>query len=227
MSAPHRRSRIDQRSLVAAFAFFLVLTASSSQAGIFRDVMDKMGMGGPTPTKDASGAPLVFPREGFSCCVLHFDGDKINDRNYASLPMIPAGTPVEVVGYDGSVAKIKIEGKAMRLDHNYGKDQESLDVWVNKIVVNEDPRPRITDYPPDVQEAIRLGKVMVGMTREQAIAAIGYPAANENITLDSPVWQLRRARGDEYQLNFDRNGRIESVSGDDSITSLMIYRPKK
>jgi len=158
MSAPHRRLRNDLRSLVAALAWLLMLTASSSQAGIFRDVMDKMGMSGPTPTKGANGAPLVFPREGFSCCVLHYDGDKINDRNYASLPMIPAGTPVEVVGYDGSRAKIKIDGKAMRLDHDYGKDQESLDVWVNKIVVNDDPRPQFAEYPPDVQEAIRLGK---------------------------------------------------------------------
>ncbi|HEX9140094.1 MAG TPA: hypothetical protein VF848_09905 [Steroidobacteraceae bacterium] len=227
MSAAHRRPRHDQHSWVVALACSLMLTASSSQAGIFRDVMDKMGMSGPTPKTDAKGAPLVFPREGFSCCVLHYDGNKINDRNYASLPMIPAGTPVEVIGYDGSTAKVKIDGKAMVLDHNWGRDQESLDVWVNKVVVNEDPRPRIADYPPEVQEAIRLGKVMVGMSREEAISAIGYPVANENITLDSPIWQLRRARGDEYQLNFDRNGRIESVSGDDSVTELMIYRSKK
>ena len=227
MSAPHRRSRNDQRSVVVALAWLLMLTASSSQAGIFRDVMDKMGMSGPTPKTGANGAALVFPREGFSCCVLHYDGNKIVDRNYASLPMIPAGTPVEVTGYDGSTAKVKIDGKAMHLDHDYGRDQESLDVWVNKVVINEDPRPQIAEYPPEVQEAIRLGKVVVGMTREQAIAAIGYPAANENITLDGPVWQLRRARGDEYQLNFDRNGRIESVTGDDSVTELMIYRPKK
>jgi hypothetical protein len=226
MSATHRRPRYDQRSLVVALAWFLMLAASSSHAGIFRDVMDKMGMAS-TPTKAANGDPLVFPREGFSCCVLHYDGSKINDRNYASLPMIPAGTPIEVVGYDGNTAKVKIDGKAMRLDHDYGRDQESLDVWVNKVVVSQDPRPQIGEYPPDVQEAIRLGKVTVGMSREQAIAAIGYPPANENITLDSPVWQLRRARGDEYQLNFDRNGRIASVTGDDSVTDQMIYRPKK
>jgi len=115
----------------------------------------------------------------------------------------------------------------MRLDHDYGRDQESLDVWVSKVVVNQDPRPQIGEYPPDVQEAIRLGKVTVGMSREQAIASIGYPPANENITLDGPVWQLRRARGDEYQLNFDRNGRIASVTGDESVTDQMIYRPKK
>jgi hypothetical protein len=226
MSAAHQRPRHDQRGLVVALACFVMLTGSPSQAGIFRDVMDKMGMAS-TPTKSANGAPLVFPREGFSCCVLHYDGNKINDRNYASLPMIPAGTPVEVVGYDGNTAKVKIDGKAMVLDHNWGRDQESLDVWVNKVVISEDPRPQIGEYSPDVQEAIRLGKVTVGMSREQAIAAIGYPAANENITLDSPVWQLRRARGDEYQLNFDRSGRIASVTGDDSITDLMIYRPKK
>jgi hypothetical protein len=113
----------------------------------------------------------------------------------------------------------------MRLGHDYGRDQESLEVWVNKIVVNDDPRARIATYAPPIQAAIREGKVMVGMTREQAIASIGYPLTSENVSLDAPTWRIWRSSRGEYDLNFGADGRIKSVTGDDGVTSLVIYQP--
>jgi hypothetical protein len=61
--------------------------------------------------------------------------------------MIPAGTPIEVLNYGSNRAYIKVDGKPMRLGHDYGRDQESLEIWVSKIVVNDDPRPRIATSP--------------------------------------------------------------------------------
>src|ERR1700685_2746588 len=109
-----------------------------------------------------------------------------------------------------SAAKYKCEAKPRRLGHDYGRDQESLEVWVGKIVVNDDPRPRIATYPPTVQAAIREGKVMVGMTREQAIASIGYPLPSESVSLDAPTWRICRSSHGEYDLNFGADGRIKS-----------------
>jgi hypothetical protein len=157
--------------------------------------------------------------------VLHYSRDWINDGNYAELPMIPAGTPVEVLSYGSNRAYVKVDGKPMRLGHDYGRDQESLDVWVSKIIVNDDPRPRIATYAPTVQEAIRQGKVMVGMTREQVIAAIGYPLTSENASLEAPMWRIWRSSRGEYDVNFGPDGRVLSVTGDDSVTSLVVYQP--
>jgi hypothetical protein len=139
--------------------------------------------------------------------------------------MIPAGTPVEVLSYGSNRAYVKIDGKPMRLGHDYGRDQESLEAWVGKIIVNADPKPRIATYPTQVQAAIRAGKVMVGMTRDQAIAAVGYPLTSENISLDAPTWKIWRSSHGEYDLNFGADGRIKSITGDDSVTRLVIYRP--
>jgi hypothetical protein len=139
--------------------------------------------------------------------------------------MIPAGTPIEVLNYGFHRAYVKVDGKPMRLGHDYGRDQESLQAWVGKIVVNDDPRPHIATYPPPVQAAIREGKVMVGMTREQAIASIGYPLTSENISLDAPMWRIWRSSHGEYDLNFGEDGRVKSITGDDSVTSLVTYRP--
>jgi hypothetical protein len=214
-------------SLALASAISLSLAPCGAHAGILRDVMVSVGLAKPSAASTAPGAtgPETLPRQGFACCDLHYSRDWINDGNYAELPMIAAGTPIEVSSYGSNRAYVKIDGKPMRLGHDYGRDQETLQAWVSKIVVNGDPRPRIVSYAPTVQAAIREGKVMVGMTREQAIVAIGYPLTSENVSLDAPVWRVWRSSHGEYQLNFGTDGRIKSITGDDSVTLLVTYRP--
>ncbi len=202
----------------------LILVCDGSQAGILRDVMVSVGLSKPAPPAAGSQA---LPRQGFACCNLHYSKDWINDGNYAELPMIAAGTPVEVLSYGFHRAHVKVDGKPMRLGQDYGRDQETLEAWVGKIIVNEDPRPRVATYPPPVQAAIREGKVMVGMTREQAIASIGYPLTSENASLDASMWRIWRSSRGEYDLNFGADGRIKSISGDDSVTSLVTYQPAR
>jgi hypothetical protein len=195
------------------------------QAGIFRDMLSSVGLAKPDqPPSNATGAPS-FPRNGYACCNFHYSKDWINDGNYADLPMIAAGTPIQVVKYGRDRAYVTIDGKQYGLGHDYGRSQETLDVWVNKVVVNDDPRPRIASYPFAVQEAIRQGKVMVGMTREQCIVAVGYPMTAYNASLDENTWHIWRSTHEEYQLNFGPDGHLQSVTGDDEVTTQMLYRP--
>jgi hypothetical protein len=206
-------------------AISLSLAPCGAHAGILRDVMVSVGLAKPPPTAPGATGPETLPRQGFACCDLHYSRDWINDGNYAELPMIAAGTPVEVLSYGSNRAYVKVDGKPMRLGHDYGRDQETLQVWVGKIVVSDDPRPRIATYAPTVQAAIREGKVMAGMTREQAITSIGYPLTSENGSLNDPVWRIWRSSRGEYQLNFGPDGRVKSITGDDSVTKLVTYQP--
>jgi hypothetical protein len=211
-----------------ALAGVIALDPCGAHAGILRDVMVSVGLSKAPPppaTPPGTAGPQSLPRQGFACCVLHYSRDWINDGNYAELPMIAAGTPIEVLSFGSNRAYVKVEGKPMRLGHDYGRDQESLEVWIDKIVVNDDPRPRIAKYSPSVQAAIREGKVMTGMTREQAVASIGYPLTSENASLNDPIWRVWRSSHGEYQLNFGPDGRVKSITGDDSVTSLVIYPP--
>lgn len=218
-----RRRRAAALALLGALSLAL---AAGAEAGIFRDVMEKMGLSKPAaPKTDAGGTP-VFPRQGFTCCNFHFDGDTVSDSNFAELPVLPAGTPVTIMGYGRHRANIDVDGKPMRLDHEEGRDQESLDTWVNKIIVAQDPRPRIAGYPADVQAAIKAGKVMRGMTREQALIAVGYPVTKTTKSIDLPVWRLWNSKRGEYQLNFDADGRITTITGDGDVTSQVIYLPR-
>jgi hypothetical protein len=212
------------RYTIAASIAVAAALVVPAHAGILRDVLSSVGLSKSEAPKDANGTPS-YPRQGFACCDLHYNKDWINDYNYSELPMIPAGTPVEVVRYGRHMAEIKVDGKPMRLGQDYGREQETLDQYVKKFIVSEDPRPRIASYPQAVQEAIRQGKVMIGMTREQCIVAVGYPAVNENVTLDAPAWRVWRSSGGEYRLYFGPDGHLSSVSGDGDIESQVVYHP--
>src|SRR5882724_1493574 len=104
------------RASLTSFAILGVLLASlTAHAGILRDVMASVGLSKPAPPPvGADGAP-AFPRQGYACCDLHYEKDWINDGNYAELPMIPAGTPIEVLSYGSNRAYVKVDGKPMRL----------------------------------------------------------------------------------------------------------------
>jgi hypothetical protein len=221
-SIPPRR--LAGYAAALSLALPLTLGSPASQAGVFRDVLASVGLAKPSPPPPPPpGSGL--PRQGFACCNLHFDKDWINDGNYAKFPMIPAGTPIEVQSYGKNRAFVKVDGKQMLLGHDYGRDQETLEQWVNKIVVSDDPHPRISRYPQNVQQAILAGKVVVGMTREQAIVAVGYPLTSENGPLESSTWKMWRSTHGEYDLNFGPDGRLASITGDDEATGLMTYTP--
>lgn len=164
-------------------------------------------------------------RTGFTCCNLHYEGDWINDGNYAELPMIPAGTPAKVFSYNGTWAAVDIGGKPFRLGHDYGRAQETVEQWVAKLVVPADPKPKIANFPPDVQEAIRLGKVLPGMTKPQVIVAIGYPLTSENASLAAPMWRNWISSFGEYQLIWDNNGALQDVVTDPTVRTRIVYQP--
>jgi hypothetical protein len=67
-------------------------------------------------------------------------------------------------------------------DHEVGlRDDTALNKedtlrWARRIIVAEDPRLQLATWPPEVQSAVRYGRVMVGMTRAQVLVSLGYPA---------------------------------------------------
>jgi hypothetical protein len=220
---PRSSARAVAACLALAIALYVVPHAA--RAGIFRDMLSTVGLAKPDAAPTNANGVASFPRQGYACCNMHYSKDWINDGNYAELPMIAAGTPVEVKNYGRHRAYVNIDGKQFGLGHDYGRDQESLDVWVNKVVVNDDPRPRIASYPFAVQDAIRQGKVMIGMTREQCIVSVGYPLTSENTSIDATTWRIWRSTHEEYQLNFGPDGHLASVTGDDEVTTQVLYRP--
>jgi len=160
----------------------------------------------------ALGGCAAVP-DGYTCCNLHYDYDRISDANWSDLPMIPAGAKIRVVEYGMNRATVEIDGKPIRIGHDYGRDRESTETYVRKLVVPWDPKELIASYPPEVREAIFRGVVIPGMTREQVLIAAGYPPTHRTFTLDSNVWHLWASRHGRYEVHFNSQGTVEKLVG--------------
>jgi outer membrane protein assembly factor BamE (lipoprotein component of BamABCDE complex) len=158
---------------------------------------------------------------GYSCCNFHYEKDWINDGNYAQLPMIPAGSPIKVIDSGNFRAGVEIDGKRFRLGLDYGRSAESLDQWLAKLVVANDPKITLATYPASVRKAIQSGQVMVGMSKEQVIMSLGYPLTNENPRLDAPLWRYWWSSFGEYQVAWS-GGLVSKVTGHPETVALML-----
>ena len=195
----------------------LAVLAGGIALGGCQQTLTKMGLPGGEKPAD---------RVGYTCCNLHHEGDWISDSNYAELPMIPAGSPAKVTGYGRNSASAEIAGKPMRLGLDYGREQQTLQEFVDKIVVIEDPAKKLATYPASVRDAISQGKVMVGMTKEQVIMAVGYPMANETRSLDDDLWRYWISSFGPYQVLWDGKGRVKEIAADQLTYNMIVYRPK-
>lgn len=159
---------------------------------------------------------------GYTCCNFHYDKDWINDGNYAQLPMLPAGSPIKVIEYGRYRVHVDIDGKPFRLGLDYGRERETTEQWIAKLVVHDDPKAKLAGYPAAVRKAIQNGQIMVGMTREQVIMALGYPLTSENPRLDAPYWRYWWSSFGEYRVHWNGGGRVSGVTGNADTVTLML-----
>ena len=158
---------------------------------------------------------------GYTCCNFHYEKDWINDGNYAQLPMLPAGSPIKVIGYGRYRAQVEINGQPFRLGLDYGRDAETTEQWVAKLIVANDPKAKLAGYPAAVRQAIQKGQIMVGMSKEQVIMAVGYPLTNENPRLDAPYWRYWWSSFGEYDVHWSGN-HVSKVNGHPETVALML-----
>lgn len=157
---------------------------------------------------------------GFTCCNLHYRDDWISDANWGDQPFLPAGLPIRVTQYGRYRIHVEIDGKAFRIGQDYGR-QESLATLARKIVVADDPRPRIASWPEAVRAAVRTGRVRAGMTREQVLVALGYPPAHQTPTLESVFWKHWYSRFGTFVLEWDEKGRVSGIKADAATRALV------
>lgn len=215
------------------FGRFSGLTAGSaltSVAAAFCVVLAVAGCKG-SDTRPADDQPAAEVkkeagiRNGFACCNLHYSGDWISDSNLAQLAFIPVGTPIKVLRIDGYRAYVEVDGKPMRLGHDYGRAEETTEQWVNKIVVLDDPKAKLARFTPAVRNAIAQSQLMRGMTREQVIMSVGHPQTNENPRLDGPYWRYWWSSFGPYYVYWNK-GVVSKIDGHSETVGYMTYKGK-
>lgn len=148
-----------------------------------------------------------------TCCNIHYETQEINDANYYVGATLPLGTPVQVQGVTDDSVTFLGDGHTLTLTHQYGKDQEPIRQYLDKILVADDPRARVAAYPRAVQDAIRDSRVERGMTREQVILAIGYPPTHRTPSIDASEWLYWYNHWVTYKVQFGADGKVANVIG--------------
>jgi outer membrane protein assembly factor BamE (lipoprotein component of BamABCDE complex) len=168
-------------------------------------------------------------RSLFTCCNLHYEKEDINDANYWVGKLLPAGTPVRIDKVTGDGVTFSAADVKLKLTHEYGTKEESLDQYLAKVLVANDPKPRIAAYPAAVRRAIAKAKVERGMTREQVLVSLGYPATHRTPSLQGKEWtywynpeaQPWYNRWVTYQVVFDDAGKVSDVVGRPAPTAMV------
>lgn len=159
-------------------------------------------------------------RLGFACCNLRYSGDWVSDQSSGELPFIPLGTPMLVRGLETNRAEVEVDGKSYRLGHDYGRAQEKTAEWVDKLVQLDDPALKLARFPANIRAAIESGKILRGMTKEQVIMALGYPATHETPKLDAPKWKYY---WDRYGVEVHwAGGKVSKLEGRPEILAKML-----
>jgi len=165
---------------------------------------------------------------GFLCCNMRAIGGWISDSNYDAdasqeSQIFPLGTPIQVTGYGRHRAYVLINGEEYALGNDYSRNLLLL-AFTKRYVVPNNPKEKLAQFPPRIQEAIRNSKVTQGMTREQVIMSVGYPMASENPSLDANIWRFWRGSFLEFRVRFDAAGLVDRIDADMEIEHKVIQR---
>lgn len=147
----------------------------------------------------------------YSCCNLRYEGDWISDTNAAGLPFIPAGTPIAIREFARNRIHVLVDGYPMTIGHDYGRKQETKEQFVAKLLIKADPGESINGFPPATQKAIRAGKVLRGMSKDQVIISLGYPRTDMTPVLEASTWKYSTADGYEYEVVWSEDGHLADV----------------
>lgn len=150
----------------------------------------------------------------YTCCNLHYEDSWISDANWSTLPLIPAGARIKVTDISSKQADVLIDGRKFRIGLDYARKELTMQKLLDLLIAKEDPASRIAAASPNVQAAIRAGKVVVGMTRDEVVVALGPPRADETPSRDTATWNYYTYRSELFVVRFDAAGLVEKVESD-------------
>jgi hypothetical protein len=149
---------------------------------------------------------------GFLCCNMHSDGQEISDLSIGGPEqhVVPVGSPIRATSYAKHRVKVVVENKNQSLLNDYSRDL-SIEQFARRYIVRDDPAVRIKSFPQNIQYAIAAGHLVKGMTREQVLMSVGYPASSEVPNLGVNEWLFWITDKVQYRVKFDDKERLADV----------------
>ena len=142
-------------------------------------------------------------------------------KNNINLTAGQATTSV-ATGVVESSKKALSKTSTSNLDGNSQTDV--LSSSMRKIIVDQDPRIELATWPARTQAAVRSGKVVLGMTRQQVLMALGYPSPADTPNLASGTWHYWSAIDDTpIDIGFDTAGLLRDIKGSQPSIRMVRY----
>jgi hypothetical protein len=159
--------------------------------------------------------PLDESISGYTCCNLRSYDGWISSNNVQGGDLVAAGEPARFDQIKKNYYLYgMIGGTELALRDDNARSKEDTLRWAHRIIVAEDPRPKLAAWPADVRKAISYGRVFTGMTREQVLMALGYPAPADTPDLNAESWLYWTSVGDHpVDLHFGKDQRLVSIVG--------------
>jgi hypothetical protein len=158
----------------------------------------------------------MVDRDYYACCVLRFDASgQATDANYNYVGgiVVPVGTRLHVTGAGGRIVTFTTAddpSRSLALRFAFGTDQWNAADYFQAILSSDDPRTTMSDVPSDMSDAVAHGRLLVGMTKTQALMARGYPPMHHTDGVAADDWIYYETRALVTHVTF-RDGRIQAM----------------
>jgi hypothetical protein len=156
--------------------------------------------------------PMIQPVAGKSFFVrssLHYEKGKHLATNYARGDLLPINTEVELVSIRGDEIRLRRKDTDENVTivnvpkYTLGSTEE----LAGRILA--DRETPLDEIPEKFARAIKSGTLRLGMTRELALMARGYPPAHETPSIDGDIWKYWSSRFVVQTVVFDGDRLIE------------------
>jgi hypothetical protein len=175
----------------------------------------------------AADPQLVKAMEGavYTTTNLRYESDWIGDGPLMTLPFVPVGSRIKVLPFGSSTTRteVLVEGRKMRVGVDWARKEQTIQQMLARITSAEDPRPKVGAWPQTVREAVASGRVMAGMTREQAMVALGRPRLDLVPALEVGEWPYDGENGETAYVVFDADGRVKEVDASRKTRAALLY----
>ena len=170
-------------------------------------------------------AELLKQMEGavFLTSNLRYEDDWINEGTSPYLPIVPVGSRLKVVDMGSNKASVLIDGRKMRMGIDWTRGLQSVSQFIARVTSTSDPRPVLATWPERTQAAVRSGRVLVGMSREQVLMSLGPPRLDHTPQLGDREWKYEVPEQEELFLMFDEAGLLKGVDGSRKARGLVLY----
>ena len=161
----------------------------------------------------SSDIPSPFDGQSrYLCCNLHYEKPVVADVNFQQGTLMPLGTRVTITKVKGNAVTFEAPGlPPLTVVLKYGRRQLTMDAFVNRLLVDTDPKAKLAHLPTKTRALIEAAQVEPGMTRDEVLMSLGYPPAHRTPSLTAPQWTYWQNRWKTFVVDFtgDRVDRVQ------------------